>query len=751
MIPSGHGHCWMLPAAEGAASAPARNGAGPGLPPAPDPDLRVRCHRRLRGPYTGANGLLRSVVPDLLDVDAGLIAARATEVVTMAVELSPVVPIPPQTLTNLANRAERTRFYSVARTLRLSHGATELLLDWARLVRPQGVVIEFTELDDADPTDREFVSVLLRRCDPRQVTLIVEAGEADDALANALARYAHRVSRPAGAGPQWPPGTDLAQVFIDSDGTGKDPRVLAAYEALSAGERARRHDTRASVLAAMAEPSLRFGAIPYHLSRGSDPAGAGAEAVLAAVEETFDLGCYEATLELAARGRELVAHAQQSEPYWNFTNKVGACLSYLKRGARGFSYFDELRRITAHPDIHMNSCYMMAMLYTRHLPAGDHDEFRALEWVNTAIALADRHPDPHRRVFVGAFMRNARALVELHRGAPEESLALVNEAIAMTDADLGPDEQLLHRSVLLYNRAQILNAMGDFAASLRDYDVVISRDPEYGDYYFERAGVRRSAGRYDEALADYATAIKLSPPFHEAHYNRADLWRELGDAGAALADLDYAAVLDPAHVDTLVNRADLLIERGDTERAWADIEAGLELDPANANLLTAKGSLLADSGDAEGARASYTAALSSDPEFAAAWANRAVLLYAAGAPREAVDDLDQAIALGDDPALRANRAIALADLGEHGRAVADLDVAVGAFNGDAPALLYQRGASKYALGDTDGAVSDWRAHLAGYPPAEVSPYADEISRLAGDLLNGHTAAVHPAGAPGNAV
>jgi tetratricopeptide (TPR) repeat protein len=723
MTISEQGHCWVRPAAQDAV--PAREAV------APSPGLTVRCHRRLRGPYTGANALLRAVVPDLLEHDPELVAARAIEVATMATELTPVIPVPPQTLTNLANRAERTRFYSVTRTLRLSHGATELVIDWAGL-RPGGAVIEFTELDDADPTDREFVSVLLRRCDPRMLTVIVEADEADDALGLALARFAHPVGRVGSADADWAPGTDLAQVFIDSDGTSKDPRVLAAYEALPAAERATRHDARAATLSARAEPSLRLGAVPYHLEHGTDPAGAGAEAILAAVEETFDLGCYEATLELAMRGRELVTHEGQPEIYRNVTNKVGACLSYLKRGARGFSYFDELRRITTNPDVHMNSCYMIAMLYTRHLPPGDHDEFRALEWVNTAIAIADRHPDPHRRVFVGAFMRNARALVELHRDDAPASLALVNEAIDMTDADLGPDEQLLHRSVLLYNRAQILNAMGDFDGSLRDYDTVISRDPEYGDYYFERAGVRRSAGRPDAALDDYATAVRLSPPFHEAHYNRADLLRELGDDDGALADLDYAAVLDPAHVDTLVNRVDLLIERGDADRAWADIEAGLELDPANANLLTARGSLLADAGDSAAAHASYTAALASDPTFVAAWVNRAVLSFAADNVAEAADDLDHAVALEDDPALRANRAMALAGIGEHDRAIADLDIAIGAFDGEAPDLLFRRGVSKHAVGDADGAVADWRAHLAAYN-GETSPFADEISRIAGDL------------------
>jgi tetratricopeptide (TPR) repeat protein len=383
---------------------------------------------------------------------------------------------------------------------------------------------------------------------------------------------------------------------------------------------------------------------------------------------------------------------------------------------------------------------MMAMLYTRHLPPGDHDEFRALEWVNTAIAIADRHPDPHMRVFFGAFMRNARALVELHRGNPERSLALVNEAIAMTDADLGPDEQQLHRSVLLYNRAQILNALGDYGGSLHDYDVVISRDPEYGDYYFERAGVRRAADRHDEALADYASAVRLSPPFHEAHYNRADLLRELGDDDGALRDLDYAIVLDPDHVDSLVNRVDLLLERGETERARADIDAGLELDPGNASLLCARGSLLADSGDTDAAYASYTAALTQDPAFVAAWANRAVLSYSVGRPADAVADLDQAIELADDPWLRVNRAIALQDLDEHRRAVTDLDLAIAALQGGDPDLFYRRGVSRHALGDLDGAFEDWRAHLEAYGPGGTSPHTEEIGLRAGDLMTRHLVA-----------
>jgi len=116
---------------------------------------------------------------------------------------------------------------------------------------------------------------------------------------------------------------------------------VRAYADLPAGERAGRHTARAEALTALGEPSQRLGAIPYHLEHGIDPVGVGGAALTAACDDCFDLGCYEATLELAMRGRELVAAASKQEPYWNFTNKVGACLSYLKGGSKGFAYFDE--------------------------------------------------------------------------------------------------------------------------------------------------------------------------------------------------------------------------------------------------------------------------------------------------------------------------------------------------------------------------------------------------------------------------
>lgn len=720
------GHLWAV----SAASCRPGDAAGPG----PAPDVEIACHRRLRGPYTAAGTMLRRAVPELLAHHADVVLARAVMIVAIAPELAEVLPLPEKTLTEAAGPTERTRFYAAGRTQRMAHGVAEIMGEWARRVHPGGVTVALTDVDHADASDRELVRVMLRRCDPAELRLVIELDDPDDDLLDeALGEYATRAERRQRSRAEHPATADPAQLYIDSDCTDDDPVLLRAYEALPVQERARRHTARAEELLALGEPSLRLGAIAYHQEHGVDPGGAGCEALLEATTACLELGYYHASLDLALRGRAVVSRDAQEFMYLQFTTKAAACVSYLGPAQEAAKYLAELREST-NAEMHMRSAYMTAMLFTRYLSKADLDHKQALEWSNISIVIADNYPKEHRRVFNGAFMRNGRALVELHLGSPQRALDMVQEAIRMTDEHLGDGEQALHRSVLLHNRAQVYAAVGQLEAALADYDAVIDRDPNYGEYYFDRAAVRRNAGMYDEALADYDTAIRLNPPFYEAHYNRADLLRELGDDDAALRDLDYALQIEPDHVDSLVNRADLLLALGETERAQTDIEHGLTLDPANARLLSARGDVLTETGDTDQAWAAYSAALGADPELAAAWANRGVLAYLTDRPADAVADLTEALRLADDAALRCNRAIALQATGEHRRALEDLESAL-ASGADDPDLLYRRGVSRLALGDAEGARADWEAHMAAYGDA-TSPYVAEIQADGGAVFAG---------------
>jgi tetratricopeptide (TPR) repeat protein len=671
--------------------------------------LDLRGHRRLRGPYTAGGELLRKIVPELMAADPELVKPAATAVVAIAPDLEGGAPARPQTLTDLAEGDERTRFYAVQRTRDLAYMISELVKVWAHTCHPEGVTLRFWELPWADPTDVQLFRALQRRVDPAAVELV------DTSELGSLLRSG---------------GTaDPAQRYIDSDGTSDNPAERTAYEKLSDAEREARHSARADLLIARAEPGEQLGAIPYHLERGTDPSKA-ATWLIEGQNQAFREGFYDAALDLGRRGRALVSWTSDARMHNYLTKRVIAALTYLGHCDEAMKVIDEHRVTTTEVPEQMNDAYMLAMIYTRHLPPERQDQDLALAWVNTALALAEGAPTPEKHAFYSAFMRNARALVEMHRGNFTEALDLVNEAIRIADERLDPDDHQLHRTVLINNRARLMVRMKDYDGAVRAFDEVLARDPEYNEPYFDRAVAHKARGDLDSALRDLDRAIELSVAFTDAYYNRADIKLDLGDVEAAFADLNTLLDIDPDYVDARLNRAAMLLNAGELEAASADVEHGLSVNPRSPNLWSAKGSVRSEQGAEAEALECFATALSLDPKLAEVHCNRAVLYFSAGRVAEAAADLDKAIALGDAAAPRVNRAIALHELGDAEGAVRDLDAALAMPDVDVADVLFRRGLSYHALGRYDRATADWEKHLQTVAElGEISEYAQQIAEL----------------------
>jgi tetratricopeptide (TPR) repeat protein len=676
--------------------------------------LDLRSHRRLRGPYTAGGELLRRVVPELTAVDPARVKPMATAVVAIAPDLEGGIPARPQTLTDLADGDERTRFYPVLRTRDLSYLVSELVRVWAETCHPGGVLLRFWELADADPTDTELVRMIQRRIDETAVLAtdagspFVPVGEVRDA--------------------------DPAQCYIDADGTSRDPALRSAYDHLGEQDRARRHGARAELLIERAEPGFHLGAIPYHLERGEAPQ----EAVTWLVEgqnQAFREGFYESAVDLGRRGRALVSWDEDPKIHNYLTKRVIGGLTYLSRADEAMAVIGEHRLTTTETSEQMNDAYMMAMIYTRHLGPERIDQDAALAWVNTALAIADAEQDPTKRAFYRAFMRNARALVEMHRGDLAGSLTLVEESIKIADDHLGEQHEL-HRTVLLTNRARVLLALGHHDRALPAFNEVLTRDPEYDALYFERAVALKAVGDLDGALRDLDRAIELGVAFTEAYYNRADILTDLGHEEQALASLSTLLDIDPEYIDARLNRAVLLMGAGDLAGAAADLEKGLAINPDNAELWSAQGLLRTEQGRETEALQSYDEALRRKPGLVQVYANRAVLHFSAGRVGDAVADLDQAIELADTAELRVNRGIGLHELGDYSGAVADYGIALASGDADPAEVLFRRGLSRRAGGDLLAAEADWRQHLDLMARCgEASEHAAEIA----DLMTGPTA------------
>jgi tetratricopeptide (TPR) repeat protein len=645
-------------------------------------DIRVNCHRRLRGPYSGTSVMLHALVPEVSRQFPDLVTEYRPCILYAAPDLATIIGPAPPILTFSTPHEERTRFFGLGYVRAVSHGIVTFLGEYARQ-RPAGpLTLFFDNAHQADPTEQEFLELALRRCQPENLRLMIGTADRElpDGLAHALRTHARRVDvmTDSTATNSTITNSDerLAAAFIDADGASDDPELLAAYQRSESAWRSARHDARAAELEASGDWNLRLGAIPYHREHGADPGGKGCTVLRRALEHCVAMGFYDAIIDFGKRGIAVTDPLARQQEYCHFTAKVASAFVALDRPEEAEEMFLSLRQRYSLPRVHMSTSYNIAMLYTRWYrpPRKDHDHAKG--FCNNAIALATLEPDPELRAFYTVFQSNGLALVEMHRGNLEEALRLVTEGIQRLNRELPVDKYIVHRWQLVHNRAKVLVALGRLDEAMAEFDRLVAGDPNYTEYYIDRGNTARMNGDNERAIADYGRACELGIPFPEVYYNRGDLHAENGDFADAIDDFSRVLEMEPKHLDARISRAELLIDAGDLAAAAADLAEGLALHPGNAALHALDGLAALLAGDRERARARLDRALSIDPGLAAALAHRGVLAAASGDPELAVADFTKALTiLDDDPDLRYQRGLAYLVLGDHARAAEDLAVA----------------------------------------------------------------------------
>lgn len=688
----------------------------------------MEAHRHLRGPYTAVGELMHQLIPNVLQHWPELIERHVVEILSFAPELRAIVPTSRETLTSIAIPEERTRFYSRARTLRLTNGLIELLKKLADSERMGPLKLVFENAGNCEQLDGEFFATILRRANPAQieVTLSTEPEVEQPIVRDALQKYAERIEAPVKnqkALSEMDP-LELANRFVQSDGISDRPEVIAAYESITHEQRQALHDQRADELAARDEVGWKLGAIPWHRERGSSKQAA-IDALRFALEYCLNMGFYETCLDFGYRGRKLVDWSEEHlKSMWAFTTKATNSLAALGRAEEAEALYNDARANTDNEVIHRQAGYATAMLYTRHRQDRNHETARY--WIERALTLTAKDPDEKQRAFHTVFYNNGLALIEMHVGNVEEALRLVTEGEARLNELLGKDEQMLHRSVLMNNKAHILSAMKRYEEALHELNKVIEIDPNYPEYHFDRGNVFSKMDRLQDAIADYTHAIEISPPFPEIYYNRASAYNHLGETEKALADYSYLLDIEPTHLDGRLNRAALYLEAGDTEAARLDVEEGLAQDPQHAQLLCTLG-LIEMAENPEAAEIALRAALAADETLLEAYANLAVLVFEKNDAHGAVELLTRALQHHPQAdVLYFNRAWALQALERYEEAVEDYTQALQAGSGDAQEIYFQRGVCLLELGLEEEAFADWKHHLAG----GESPYLDTIQQMA---------------------
>ena len=119
-------------------------------------------------------------------------------------------------------------------------------------------------------------------------------------------------------------------------------------------------------------------------------------------------------------------------------------------------------------------------------------------------------------------------------GNYEEALANINQALNMDSTDLS----------FLAQKANIYYESGDAKAAVKEWDKVLTEQPEYGFGYYRRGWFKELSGDLEGGLEDLTMAIVLDPKESYLYETRGDLYMKLGKKDLAEADFKKTIELE---------------------------------------------------------------------------------------------------------------------------------------------------------------------------------------------------------------
>ncbi len=669
----------------------------------------VDAHRNHRGPYTAAGELVRRLARDVRTRAPDLVATHQLTLLSVAPELWDRLPA----------SSGLTRAFTFSRegnprawTRWIANGLTDFVLGYVARTARTPRSIAFVHVDHADPSDQEFLGMLLGRADPARLLLRVftSSDALDDRLLTPLRAHARRIPRD-GRAPRHGPTRRrtsirraLAAEYVRSDCTSDRADTKAAYDALREADWRALHAARAAVLEARGEPSLALGAIPFHHERGS----ADAAPLAAAAAACMQMAYYDAALDWAVRGRRLIAPPADVALYGELTRHMLFALLLLGRFDEVEALGDECLSESRDPSLLAHVAYAKAILQARYYEPARRDYDAAARWIEAGQAFTARVPPSAARAVNLAFLENTMALVEMRKGRHAAAITRLSAALEALARD-APDRYGMECEILFHNRARLHLAVHQIDQAIGDFTALLRHEPSNSVAHLDRGLLRQRTGQLDEALRDYDDAIAWSPPYEEPHFNRGLVLEALGREDEALAEFDYVLVLNPDFVDALIQRGRLRHARHDLAGAQADAARARAVAPANARARCLGGLVEMASGDLGAARRSFGAALDADPSLPDAWANRATIRFKQGQPHAALEDLSRAVRLRADADVLYNRGRVLESLERWQDAIDDYTRALAQARADVPLITRRLAVCRRAMG----------AAGTGDPPARL--------------------------------
>lgn len=597
------------------------------------------------GAWAGTRDLLAAVADELLAEAPELVAQHDYELVSVVPELLRRIELRHASLTDQAVGDERVRNYPIDRAYRIVHGLVDLVAAWRRRREGRPWVLLVDSLTTGGALNRRFVRDLLRRGGGQALTLVVaeEPGAGAAAVRQDLERWAsiETIAVAAVAGEKAPLVPALA---------------AAAAESLEETTRGKAIEAERSF------PELirlwRAAGRPEKLLRWQ----------VFALGMCNHRGFYEDALHFVP---PVLDHLRESsaltpDERWNIVGNIfHSLVTTGSPEAAKRVVEEEAEAKIDDPRYRVRVFYVLAMLHSRYLP--QHDLERAEGLLVRALAMLEELDLPEAdRHFQSVFAANGLALVRHRQGDPEAAIALCRSGFERLEKHLGDERHKLHRSVLLYNIAQVYQGLRERQSAIHHLTLAIEMDPQYSEYYNDRGSLYLQLGDLPAAIGDYRTAIELSAPYPEVWTNLGQALRQGGRDAEAVAAFDRALDLEPMQPLALVGRAEAHEALGDLERALADYDAALALEPEQPLVLSNRAVLHYGQGRLGHALADLEAAIVLSPATPELYQNRAVALRDLGRPDAAAQDLRRYLQLAPDAADRPEIESLLAGLGAAG-------------------------------------------------------------------------------------
>lgn len=569
------------------------------------------------GPWTGLNTFLRTILPQITIEASHLIQQHAYELAMVLPDLRTTIEVQNPTLTDLSSDAERTRNWPADRAYRIVHGLIDLIGAWVELNNGVRLIIACDDFHRAGAlVQLFFVEWLRRRGHQHAMTLIVTAD----------APHSRQVQQHF--------ATDAIAHIIKADLSTDETAPRNPIAMQQAAESLMNEVGTDSIKLEMYAPKI----IRYWLA--SDTPEKALPYQIEALSIYNTRGMYA---DAVVYGEAALYQIKQHHPddlYKFFLISIKLCTSYfgLRHSDKALPLITEALEKGTHPAHKIHFTYYMAMLYARYLP--ERDLTKAEEYLDMGFAAIEQSDLPaHEKFFQTAFNRNGLALIRHFQQRYDEAIALCKDCIEKLDRHLSPDEHQLHRSVLLYNIAQVYVAMEHYDEAIPHYTVAMEMDPNYSEYYNERGNIYMVKEQYELAVADYTKAIALSPPYAEVWTNLGQCYRLMGHMQDAVAAYSRALDIEPKQSLALSGRAEAWDALQQQDAARHDYLTLLEIEPTHMQALTQRAIYAYEDGNLLSALGILNRTIEHHPNVTELYWNRATVLKELGRLTEAIHDI----------------------------------------------------------------------------------------------------------------